>query len=136
MRPKQVLALRPHHALCLLLFCPDGHSVRYAEKMRQLIRRIEQEEGSHIRMIPTPDEICGYCPYYDQGLCQKEDEVFCSDVNVLARCGLRFGDVVPWAELRRGLIAHIVEAGVIDEVCRGCMYLVRCRGRAPAHPGP
>lgn len=130
MNGEQVLALRPHHGLCLLLFCADGHSVRYANKMRQLIGRIERGEVTHIRLISTLDEICGHCPHNQNGVCQKEEEVFPSDVGILEHCGLQFGDVVAWTELRRKLRACVVEAGVLGQVCRGCMYLVRCEGEA------
>jgi len=129
MYPEKVLSLRPHHALCLLLFCAVGHSERYASKMRQLIGAMEQGKIQTIRMIEELDEICGYCPHNQGGFCEKADEVSVSDAKILALCGMTVGESLSWIELRQRLISHIVSQSVLADVCAGCVYLKRCAGQ-------
>jgi len=124
------LALRPHHALCLLLFCPAGHSIRYANKMRQLVLSLEQREIQNVRMIKELDEICGYCPHNKKGLCEKADEVLQSDAKILALCGMISGESISWMELRRRLLEDIVTKNTLACVCKGCVYLKRCEDKA------
>jgi len=133
MRAEQILALRPHHALCLLLFCAEGHSARYAGKMRALIGQIERGEITGIRMIAALDEICGYCPHNENGLCAKEDEVLRSDARILALCGLTVGESISWAELKQRLVETIITQNALAHVCDGCTYLKRCEGKGATH---
>ena len=128
----RVLSLRPHHALCLLLFHPKGHSVRYANKMRQLIDTITQEKIQTVRMTAELDEICGHCPYNKQGHCEKSDEVSRSDAEILARCGLTVGESISWVSLRRRLLENIVAPNALSCVCAGCVYIERCKHTATA----
>ena len=123
------LSLRPHHALCLLLFSPEGHSERYANKMQQLLAAIAQGEIKCIRMIEELDEICGYCPHNQNGRCEKADEVEDSDAKILRILGMEVNESISWIELTRRLRDDIVAENALPCVCKGCVYLSRCVGK-------
>ena len=122
------LKLKPHHALCLLLFDPQGHSEPYSKIMHSLIDVLDSGQTHEIALLPGSelDIICEYCPHNDSGICEKSDEVRATGRKVLRLCGLNYGDIIAWESLRAEIIDKVITAGKISEVCEGCFYAVQC----------
>ena len=120
------LGLRPHHALCLLLFSPLGHSKPYAGIMYELIEKIKGDMQQEIILHTNPDVICGYCPHNANSVCAKAREVDKSDSSILAYCSVNVGERISWEILRQKLIDTIIGAGNLQKACEGCQFLSRC----------
>jgi hypothetical protein len=120
------LFIRPHHALCILLFTPGGHSTPYTEAMYQIIDHLKSNPGQTIHLSSNLDSICGHCPYNQSGSCRKSDEVTISDQRILALCGLNTEKPVRWDSLQEKLTDTIFAKGKIKQVCKGCTYLSAC----------
>ncbi|MCL2213529.1 MAG: DUF1284 domain-containing protein [Oscillospiraceae bacterium] len=120
------MKLKPHHALCILLFSPEGHSEAYADAMRRKIQVLDENPQTAITLTAQLDEICGFCLYNNGGECEKAEETEPSDDRVLAWCGLEYGMTTPWSDLRERLDREILAKNRLHTACEGCMYVARC----------
>ena len=118
--------LKPHHALCIILFKKTGHSAPYASIMQEHIKLLKECPESEIVLSSDFDTICGYCPYNNDLICMKADEVEPSDKKILTYCGLDLEGQVKWDYLRQSLIDNILDKNLLRDVCKGCTYLDRC----------
>jgi len=120
------LHLRPHHALCVVLFNPKGHSQPYIEIMEKLTEHLESNPKKKIVLSDTLDITCNYCPHNDFGVCQKADETAEIVKNILELCGLNIGGEIIWENLRERVIDNIIAVNLLDKTCNSCSYLAQC----------
>ena len=76
------------------------------------------EENPLVRLTDQADEICRACPNNLSGQCESAKKVRRYDREVLSRCGLTAGDVLPYRELAERV--HILGNAVITGLC---MYI-------------
>ena len=122
--------LRPHHGLCIILFSKIGHSETYAEIMSEHVELLNNNPQTEVVLGLTLDEMCGVCPHNNDSVCKKAVEVELSDSEILSYCGLEFGNVVKWEDLRKKLIDNIISKGLLHKTCPTCKYLPRCEEMA------
>lgn len=119
--------LKPHHALCIILFSESGHSTPYVSIMREHIGTLSEYPKTEVVLTSDFDAICGHCPHKNNLVCDKSDEVDLSDEKILSYCGIKFGRRYAWDDLRRKMMENILCKSLLGDVCKGCMYLPRCR---------
>ena len=120
------MKLKPHHALCIILFSSKGHSQGYADAMRGKIAHLQANSHTEITLSTQLDDICGYCLHNNKGMCEKAEETDPSDDKILAWCGLEYGSKVQWSDLRERIVSEIIAKGRLRIACEGCMFVDRC----------
>lgn len=121
---KQPYSIRPHHGLCLSFFQGKGYSGAFVENMAGV--KAELEENPLICLARGADDICAACPNNTAGCCESEEKVRRYDREVLRRCGLSVGDILPYrtfeARVRRGILLP----GQREEICGDCQWTALC----------
>ena len=120
------MIMRPHHALCIILFLEEGHSVAYAAVMQEYIAFLNDNPETQLELTTELDGICLFCPFSHDEECEKADEVDVSDRKILRHVSMEFGETVGWVTLRERLIDEIIQKERLSEVCAGCKFLPRC----------
>lgn len=118
--------LKPHHAICIILFSESGHSAPYASIMREHISMLSSHPKAEVVLSSVFDAICDYCPHNNNLVCEKSDEVEISDGKILSYCGLKFGDRLSWENFHQIIIDNILDKDLLRDSCKGCTYLSRC----------
>lgn len=130
--------IRPHHGLCSLFFAGKGYSDGFVRHMADVLTQLEQNPV--IRLAEGTDELCSRCPNNRAGVCTDKDKVPDYDRRVLALCGLRAGEELPWLDFSARVRARIVSAGRRHAVCGDCQWSSLCdavaarRGLVPENP--
>jgi len=127
-----MMKLRPHHALCLLVFDPHNHSEPYIEIMYSVIDKLNSKPEQKIMLSSGLDIICNYCPHNDKntkngGICKKEEKVRAITQNILALVGVNIGETITWETLRSKMVDNIIANGRFGEACGGCSYFEQCK---------
>ena len=123
-----ILKLRPHHLLCLILFEPKGYDKSYIDFMKKLIEQLCANPETEILLTDGLCITCDYCPHNDGGKCLKEAKVQVIVANILEFTGLEIGAVMRWEELRETAMDKIIRAGKFYEACGTCSYFEQCKG--------
>ena len=92
------ISLRAHHGLCLHFFQGKGYSGAFVENMAR--KKAMLEENPLVRR-------------YDR--------------EVLSRCGLTAGDVLPYRELTERVRKTILLPGHREEICGDCQWTDLCQ---------
>jgi len=121
------LSIRPHHAMCIILFSEIGHSAPYISIMREHIATLSSNPQTIVTLCSELDTICRFCPHNNNHICGKSDEVDISDRKILSYCGLEFGHQSTWENLQQNFVENILNMGLLCDACKGCMYLPRCK---------
>lgn len=117
--------IRPHHGLCLAFFRGKGYSGAFVENMARM--KAALEENPRICLAEGTDEICAACPNNLDGRCESEEKVTRYDREVLRRCGLTVGEVLPYRDFEALVVRHILNAGQRAEICGDCQWDALCR---------
>ena len=123
--------LRPHHGLCLSFFRGKGYSEDFVENMTRIQGALA--ENPLIRLTGNTDAICAACPNNQAGCCRTAEKAARYDREVLRRCGLREGTVLPYRDFEALVRRRILETGQREEICGGCQWSGLChweRGEA------
>ena len=120
-----VIPLRAHHGLCLRFFQGKGYSGAFVENMAQ--KKAMLEENPLVRLTDQADEICRACPNNLSGQCESAEKVRRYDREVLSRCGLTVGDVLPYRELTERVRKTILLPGHREEICGDCQWTDLCQ---------
>lgn len=121
---ERLYQIRPHHGLCLCFFRGKGYSSEFVENMTRL--KAALEENPRIRLTGNADDICAECPNNLAGCCRTAEKVARYDREVLRRCGLSDGDVIPFRELEARVRQMILLSGQREEVCGDCQWNELC----------
>ena len=127
----RVIDLRAHHGMCLAFFQGKGYSGEFVTNMAEM--KAVLEENPSVRLRAETDEICAACPNNLGGCCESGEKVIRYDREVLRRCGLREGTVLPYRDCEALVRRRILETGQREEICGGCQWSGLChweRGEA------
>ena len=127
----RVIDLRAHHGMCLAVFQGKGYSGEFVTNMAEM--KAVLEENPSVRLRAETDEICAACPHNLGGCCESGEKVIRYDREVLRRCGLREGTVLPYRDFEALVRRRILETGQREEICGGCQWSGLChweRGEA------
>lgn len=126
-----VYLFRAHHGLCLSFFQGKGYSGEFVENMARM--KAIMETNPKICLTTQADEICRACPNNLSGQCESAEKVARYDREVLRRCGLSEGDILPYRELSRLVLRRILMTGQREEICADCQWNSLChwKGDAP-----
>ena len=123
---KDIIRLRPHHALCLRHFVGKGYSDAFVKNMTQLHRRLHSGSREMVQIILHRDSLCGACPHDVDFSCEMEEKVRRLDAAVAQACGLRSGQWLSWQELCALIDAHMMPGGLLPEACGICEWHELC----------
>lgn len=121
------IPLRAHMVLCLIGFRGSGYSPEFVGAMRRLQQHLIDEPGQQIRLLNSPDALCGVCPHGGQQGCElqgpsHEAHMRAHDGAVLHRLGLRAGDAETWGEVLER-IRQRVRGSDLPQICTTCPWL-------------
>ena len=85
------------------------------------------EQNPLVRLTDQADEICRACLNNLCGQCESAEKVRRYDREVLSRCGLTPGDVLPYRELAERVLNDILMPGRREEICGDCQWTGLCR---------
>ena len=85
------------------------------------------EHNPPVRLTTQADEICCACPNNRFGRCLSAEKAARYDREVLARCGLTSGEVLPYRELEKRVLENILLPGCREEICGDCQWTALCR---------
>ena len=117
-------AVRAHHGMCLAYFRGIGYSSDFTKNMWAMKQLLE--EDPKVRLVAGTDDICAACPNRlgDSGRDQKK--VLQYDRQVLDRCGLAPGTVMPFREFQKLVLDRILLPGKREEICGNCEWTELC----------
>ena len=118
------LAIRAHHGLCTMFFENKGYSDGFTVNIAAVIERLSK--NPYVEIMRQEDIICGKCPNNRGGVCTDTAKVNRYDAAVLELCGLRAGDVLPWADLQSRIIEKIIKEKKFSAVCGDCCWAEIC----------
>lgn len=125
MPDSKAFLLRAHHGLCLRFFRGKGYSGEFIRNMTE--KKAALEHNLPVRLTAQTDEICRACPNNRSGQCQSAEKAARYDREVLARCGLTAGEVLPYRELEKRVLENILIPGHREEICGDCQWTALCR---------
>ena len=119
--------LRPHHGMCLAYFAGYGYSDTFTAHLAALLAALAPD--TPVRLTVEVDAVCAACPRSKGGVCETADQVAGYDRKVLALCGLREGDTLPFGHFTGLVQARILTPGLRSAVCGGCRWEDICARR-------
>lgn len=126
LKREEPVPLRAHHLMCLAYFRGEGYSPEFTAHMAALLRLLEQENPG-VELVAGTDRICLRCPNNEAGVCVAAEKVARYDRQILTRCGLAEGEVLPYSALREIVDAAILRPGKREEICGSCQWNALCR---------
>lgn len=121
---KQPYSIRPHHGLCLGFFRGMGYSGAFAENMAAV--KAAMDENPLVCLVGGADDICAACPNNVSGRCESGEKPGRYDQEVLRRCGLSVGEVLPYQTLEERVRRDILVPGQREEICGDCQWSALC----------
>lgn len=121
---KDQYRIRAHHGMCLVFFEGKGYSSEFAEHMGKVKRMLEADPP--IRITTGADVICGPCPNNKGGICETAGKVLEYDRQVLLRCGIPEGTVMPFLDFDKLVRDRILLPGRREEICGDCRWSKLC----------
>ena len=116
--------LRAHHGMCLAFFVGKGYSNEFTKFMGEMKEKLQYNPG--IRIIGQTDIICSACPHNRQGNCESSDKVAAYDKQVLMRCGLSEGEIMPYLDFEKKVYDNILIPNKREEICGDCCWNSLC----------
>ena len=116
--------IRAHHGMCLAFFEGKGYSSDFSKHMGEVKSRME--ENPYVCIMVGTDLICSACPNNRNEICISEKKVVEYDRQVLLRCNLAEGTVMPFAEFEELVYRHILRSGKRQEICGDCQWNDLC----------
>ena len=122
---ENIYELRAHHGMCVCFFKGKGYSDEFTAHMSKIVTQLQA--GATVRLVAETDIVCEKCPKNQSGICQTADLVKEYDGQVLARCGLQEGTVIPFADFQKLVLERIIHAGEREKICGNCQWNDICR---------
>lgn len=116
--------IRAHHGMCIAFFQGKGYSNDFTAHMGEMIHKLESNPT--ICITAQTDAICRKCPNNIQGICETECKAAAYDRQVLWRCGLSDGMILPYADFKKSVYEHILLPGKREEICGTCQWSEIC----------
>ncbi len=112
--------IRAHHGMCFAFFEGKGYSDSFIRHMGEMKKVLE--ENPLICLVEGTDDVCGYCPNNQGGICHQQEKVIEYDRQVLKMCGLPSGTVLSWRDFSDRVQKKIIGAGKRTEICGNCQW--------------
>ena len=116
--------VRAHHGMCLAFFHGVGYSSDFTKNMWAMKQLLE--ENPPVMLLAGTDDICAACPNNRDGVCTDQEKVIQYDRQVLHRCGLTPGTVMPFREFQMLVTEKILLPGKREEICGNCEWTDLC----------
>ena len=110
--------------MCLAFFIGEGYCTSFTVNMKNMLDVLTA--GAQVRLHIGADEICRGCPNRTGHVCTAEEKIKRYDAAVLAACGLKDGDVLPFEEFARKVEENIIAAGNRSAICGNCRWDYIC----------
>lgn len=122
-----VNSLRPHHALCALFFEGQGYSRVFVENMSAFLA----DPSQMLQITAECDILCQACPNNQHGQCSDEAKVALFDQRTLKLTDGLFevGKSARLDALCQDVFDHILQQGLLAEVCGECEWAALCQGK-------
>ena len=120
-----MIPMRGHHGMCFAFFHGRGYSNSFTAHMAEVQSWLRDNPLVEVRN--TPDEVCSACPNLVDGVCTSPDKVKNYDDQVLSRCGLKPGTVLPWNDFSALVQKNILSPGKREEICGDCQWSSICK---------
>lgn len=117
--------VRAHHGVCLNFFKGKGYSSEFVGNMWEM--KSELEKNSLVRIIGETDVICSACPNNRKGICAAGEKVAEYDRQVLQRCGIAEGEIMPFLDFEKLVRDKILLPGKREEICGNCQWNSLCQ---------
>lgn len=117
--------IRAHHGMCLAFFQGKGYSDEFAKHMAEVKRLLET--NPLVCVTKQTDVICRACPNNQAGVCVSSETVAEYDRQVLLRCNLPEGKVLPFRTFEKMVYEHILIPGKREEICGSCEWSSLCQ---------
>lgn len=121
---KNIYKLRAHHGLCLCFFKGQGYSSKFVKNMENI--KCELEENPLVCITNQTDVICNNCPNNIDEKCETEEQVFEYDRQVLEKCHISEGEIIPYLDFQRLIQRNILLLGKRKEICENCEWDSLC----------
>lgn len=116
--------IRAHHGMCICFFEGKGYSNEFTRHMGEIIQKLD--ENPFVRISLQTDIICEKCPNNKQGICECAKKVAEYDRQVLLRCGLSEGTIIPFSDFKKMVYDNIILPGKREEICENCQWSSLC----------
>ncbi len=125
--PPAPLRLRGHTLLCLQGFRGEGYNQAFTVNLAGIHRRLTDDPDHPVELVEEPDAVCGACPHRAPAGCTlngdgSEPGMREQDRQVLARLGLKAGDVVRWRDVLDRIRSSIT-GNDLPAICGSCRWL-------------
>lgn len=124
---KDVIKIRAHHGLCFCYFMGKGYSNAFIENMTDVKKRLE--ENPLVYITTQEDIVCSKCPNNMKGICKTEEKVRKYDKQVLSKCHISDGDILPYENFNRLINQNILQRNQRKEICHDCQWDHLCHDR-------
>ena len=121
------MELRPHHGMCFQFYEGKGYSEDFTDHMGRIIRQLEKEPETTVKLVVATDVVCANCPNNDGGSCTTLEKVTRYDEEVLKACDLIEGDEIPFSKFTQLVRSEIIEKGLRSSICDDCSWDYICR---------
>ncbi|MBO4982345.1 MAG: DUF1284 domain-containing protein [Lachnospiraceae bacterium] len=122
---ERVYRIRAHHGMCLAFFEGKGYSSEFTEHMAQVQKLLEKNPA--VCITAEVDMICSHCPNRQGGICTAAGKVLEYDRQVLLRCGIHEGTIMPFLAFDGLVRDRILLTGGREEICGDCQWTELCR---------
>lgn len=120
-----IYEIRAHHGLCLNFFKGKGYSNEFTENMAEIKKALA--DNPLVCVTSQADAICSVCPKNTCGACEDENKVFEYDRQVLLRCNISDGEIIPFPDFEKLIHNNILKTGKRREICGDCQWDSLCR---------
>lgn len=120
------LPLRPHHGMCFQFYRGKGYSEEFTDHMGRIVRFLSEHPQAKIRLLSQTDCVCEHCPNNNAGLCAGPDKVSRYDAEVLKKCCLTSGDILPYSRFSDLIKKNILDKKSRSEICGDCVWNALC----------
>ncbi len=123
---KDIILLRPHHALCSQFFIGNGYSEKFVENMTEILN-ILNIKNPKVKFVKHCDDICSQCPKNQNGICVNESKVQNIDNACINEYNFNIGDELFWNDIKSTVTKQIILKNQLPSVCNDCQWLSICQ---------
>lgn len=110
--------------MCIAFFKGKGYSEEFTAHMNAIIPKLEN--NPIVCLEAKTDEFCSKCPHNIKGICKSAVKVSRYDNEVLKRCGIADGTVIPYLDFKKAVYDNILLTGKREEICGDCEWSSLC----------
>lgn len=122
------IKLRPHHGMCIPLFCGHGYSGKFVENLSHIRDCLQENPSRVIQLWNGADCVCAMCPNNRDGICKTAEKVARYDEKCLQICGVEFHEILSWDRFRSIVKQKILlHPSAREGICSDCLWNSLCQ---------